>query len=248
MKKIIIIVFLFSLNLNAQTIITDRPDQSESPSVIEPGNLQIETGFLISQIEEIGSLRNLNRKKNIYLPSTLFRIGLSNNIELRVFNQYQFQVFGSNLAHGFNDLEVGLKIQLLNKENSFTQIAFLSHALLPSAPSLFSDETFGSINKICVSHDLNGKIGVGYNLGYNYYYDEANNYTYSFVVGFEINEKISGYFEPYGSFENFDDSENNINAGITYLIKNNLQLDYSFGTGINHKYNFMSIGCSILIN
>ena len=56
MKKIIIIVFLFSLNLNAQTIITDRPDQSESPSVIEPGNLQIETGFLISQIEEIGSL------------------------------------------------------------------------------------------------------------------------------------------------------------------------------------------------
>ena len=48
--------------------------------------------------------------------------------------------------------------------------------------------------------------------------------------------------------ENFDDSENNINAGITYLIKNNLQLDYSFGTGINHKYNFMSIGCSILIN
>ena len=164
MKKIIIIIFLFSLNLNAQTIITDRPDQSESPSVIEPGSLQIETGFLISQIEEIESLRNLNRKKNIYLPSTLFRIGLSNNIELRVFNQYQFQVFGSNLAHGFNDLEVGLKIQLLNKENSFTQIAFLSHALLPSAPSLFSDETFGSINKICVSHDLNGKIGIGYNL------------------------------------------------------------------------------------
>ena len=67
MKKIIIIVFLFSLNLNAQTIITDRPDQSESPSVIEPGSLQIETGFLISQIEEIGSLKKFKSKK--YIPT-----------------------------------------------------------------------------------------------------------------------------------------------------------------------------------
>ena len=91
MKKIIIIIFLFSLNLNAQTIITDRPDQSESPSVIEPGSLQIETGFLISQIEEIESLRNLNRK-NIYLPSTLFRLGYqtTSNLEYLININFKF--------------------------------------------------------------------------------------------------------------------------------------------------------------
>ena len=147
------------------------------------------------------------------------------------------------MAHGFNDLEVGLKIQLLIKKIAYQLPFYLTFTTICTL--IFSDETFGSITKY-VSHDLNEKIGL--DTMDNYYYDEANNYTYSFVVGFEINEKINGYFELFGSFENFDDSENNINAGITYLIKNNLQLDYSFGTGINHKYNFMSIGCSILIN
>jgi hypothetical protein len=36
----------------------------------------------------------------------------------------------------------------------------------------------------------------------------------------------------------------NLDAGITYLVNPNLQLDFSFGTGINHTMNFISAGIS----
>ena len=243
----LITVALFSLNLHSQEIITDRPDQTESSSTVEKGSVQIESGFLFYQTEEKNSFNDIIRRKDIYFPTTLFRIGLTNNIELRVLNQYQYHIYGSNLAHGFNDLEVGVKIQVFKKENSFTEIAFLSHALLPTAPSLFSENIFGSINKLCVSHNLNNNIALGYNIGYNYL-ENIESLTYSIVLGFSLNQKMSAYFEPYGEVSDFKDLASNVNMGITYLIKDNLQLDYSFGTGLNNKFNFMSIGCSIKIS
>jgi len=243
---LILTLFLLT-NSVAQTIVTDRPDQTESSSTIKKGSLQIESGFLFYQTEKTNLLDNIERKKNIYFPTTLFRLGLTEELELRILNQYQYQIYGSNLAHGFNDLEVGLKIQLFEKENSFTEIAFLSHILLPTAPSLFSENTFVSINKLCISHNLNSKIGLGYNLGYNYFDTGLGHFIYSLVIGFELNKKMNAYFEPYGEISESENIESNVNMGITYLIKDNLQLDYSFGTGLNNKFNFMSIGCSINI-
>ncbi len=35
----------------------------------------------------------------------------------------------------------------------------------------------------------------------------------------------------------------NFDAGVTYLAKDNLQFDLSFGTGINHRMNYISLGC-----
>ena len=57
--------------------------------------------------------------------------------------------------------------------------------------------------------------------------------TYSLALGFGINEKASVYPEPYGDLTEFEYHIAYIDAGVTYLIKDNLQLDFSFGTGIN---------------
>jgi hypothetical protein len=35
----------------------------------------------------------------------------------------------------------------------------------------------------------------------------------------------------------------NFDAGLTYLVKDNVQLDFSFGTGLTHKMNYISLGC-----
>ena len=68
--------------------------------------------------------------------------------------------------------------------------------------------------------------------------------TYSFALGFGINEKASVYLEPYGDLTEFENHIANNDAGVTYLIKNNLQLDISFGTGIDYTMNYTSIGVS----
>ena len=46
----------------------------------------------------------------------------------------------------------------------------------------------------------------------------------------------------------FDIHEANFDAGLTYLIQDNFQLDASFGTGINHNMNYFSVGASINIS
>ena len=58
---------------------------------------------------------------------------------------------------------------------------------------------------------------------------------------------MSAYLEPYGEIIDFNEHISNINMGITYLLQKHIQLDYSFGTGLNNTFNFMSIGCSIRI-
>jgi biopolymer transport protein ExbD len=39
----------------------------------------------------------------------------------------------------------------------------------------------------------------------------------------------------------------NFDTGFTYLANENLQFDFSFGTGLNHRMNYLSIGFSWLL-
>ena len=105
----------------------------------------------------------------------------------------------------------------------------------------------GVINKLCFSHNTNSKIGLGYNIGYNYFENNTGDFTYSLVFGYPLTKKINVFIEPYGETSEFEEHLSNINMGLTYLLADKIQLDYSFGTGLNNSFSFMSIGFSINI-
>ena len=67
--------------------------------------------------------------------------------------------------------------------------------------------------------------------------------TYSAVLGIGVNDKVAIYVEPYGELVNMEEFVLNFDAGLTYLVKDNVQLDFSFGTGLTHKMNYISLGC-----
>ena len=236
------IIFLLccSITLSAQEIITDRPDQTESSSTIQKENLQIESGLLLEFLGEDISCS----ERNLLTPTTLIRYGLLDFAELRIVSQIESVKNNSTSVTGISDLEIGTKLQLLKKEKSLLEIALLSHIIIPTGSKEVSSNTAGSINKLCVSHRSNTNISIAYNLGYNYFGSGKGDLTYSFVLGSRINDKASVYFEPYGEFIEFEDNVININSGITYLLKDNFQLDFSFGTGINHMFNYTAIGFS----
>jgi len=77
-----------------------------------------------------------------------------------------------------------------------------------------------------------------YNLGYNYFGIGKGDLTYSIVLGIGINNKVGIYIEPYGEIAGFKELISSADTGITYLIKDNFQLDFSFGTGIKNTMNF----------
>lgn len=223
-------------------IVTDRPDQTESSSTVPKGALQLESGILIGYEDN-----NQQSTRQILLPTNLFRLGITNWIELRLLNQLELLKIGNQKHEGISDFELGAKIQLLKKEQLKTEIAFLSHLIIPTGTKELTSDKYGTLNKLCISHGISENFNLGFNIGYNYFGEGNGDLNYSLAFGIGINEKVGIYAEPYGEFSDIDEFVSNFDAGITYLVNPNLQFDFSFGTGVNQTMNYISIGCSWLI-
>ena len=213
----VLILCLTSINNFSQiSIVTEGTD------IIDKVNTQIESSWTFNS--DRGSLNNL------------FRIGIFKGIELR---------FSTNLISGHEDmtglfpsldnLEFGAKFKILDKKETLTKISFLSHL---SVSTEYSDNSGGLLNRILVSHELSESFELAYNLGYTKYFEQDNGLVvYSLVV--------AKSFGNLGAFvEIFGDSYSNWDLGITYLIKDNLQADISYGQGINNELSYLSIGAA----
>jgi len=235
-----LLLILISATTFSQKIITDRPDQTESSSTIPKGSLQIEMGIVALTAEN-------NAFNHFAGPSTLVRYGISEKFELRIFNQYEtnkLELEGGNIKNkGFSDLEIGFKVQFLKKEGVNTEIAFLSHAIIPTAKNQLSNDKMGVINKLSIAHNLSEKIGLGYNVGYDYV-GQIHSFTYSVALGFSFTDNFGGYIESYGVYAEQGFYESYFDAGLTYLLKDNFQLDISYGLGLNNDLQYFSAGFS----
>ena len=233
-RLLILILTLFISDYAFAQISTDRPDQTESSLVLPKGTIQIENGFV-------------SRKNELIFPNTLFRIGISKKFEFRINTNYIFKTNeNENKISNFSDLEIGTKIQIYSSETSKTSIAFLTHLSIPSANEYYSNNTTGLLSRILISHELNNNFNIGYNMGYDKFKDEKGIVTYTVALGKGINN-WGIYCELYG---NISDSQSDLyfDGGLVYLLKDNLQLDVSYGAGINNTSNYFSTGVSWAFN
>ena len=207
--------------------------------MIPKGSFQIESGILLgyTDVNEIS-------ERQILAPSNLFRIGIGEKIELRVVNQFENIKNAFYTIEGISDLEIGAKVQLLQREGAKTEMALLSHLVLPTGTRGLTNDDLGTVNKLCISHAINDNFGVGYNIGYNYFGIGDGDITYSLALGFAFTERLGLYIEPYGEIVNLETSFASMDAGFTYLIEDNLQFDFSFGTGLDYTMNYVSVGIS----
>ena len=219
-------IALFSQILFSQDLITDRPDQTESAVVVGDKKIQIESGILNQE--------NIGGEKNLSIPTNLFRYGISEKIELRLNLEHS-----DKKNYGIESIEIGSKMNLNKNQNSLTKIALLSHLLLPK-----KEENLGIMNLISISHDQIKNLSIGYNLGYTHFMNQSGFFKYSIAFGTGLSEKIGFFIETYGEIEKSEMPISNFDSGFTYLVKDNLQIDLSFGLGINNKMNFQSIGVS----
>jgi DNA-binding Lrp family transcriptional regulator len=227
---LIILLVSFS-NLYSQ-ISTDRPNQTESPFTLPLGHIQIETGISIED-----SQSNIN---------TLFRIGIINGIEVRLNTNY---LMNDNITalkkSSFSDFEVGAKFKIWGESNDKTKIGFLSHLSVPTAPEVFSNNEYGLLSRVLVSHNLKNDSQIGYNLGYNKYSNYGGEFIYTIEYGRNLGS-FGVFFELFGN-ESSNNSSLNFDSGIIYLIDNNKQLDLSIGRGLNNDLFYASAGFSINI-
>ena len=229
MKKIVLLILLISSIINGQ-IITDRPDQTEASIVLPKNILQIESGFSFDQTNTFNNL---------------FRFGLSESVEIRLNTNYIFMDSkeGVNIpSPKFGDIELGTKIQLFSSEKHTTTVAFLSHISIPTASKYYTNDGWGTLNRILISYDLSQTLSIGYNLGYNKVYGAPDTFIYTLALAKSIGS-WGVYAELFGE-NSKKESPNSYDLGLTYLIKENIQFDVSLGKGFNNKMDYFALGVS----
>lgn len=245
------------LNLEAQEseplepLITDRPDMTESPTAVPKGFLQVETGSFYESYEE-----NDIKYEDLTYNTTLLRYGLIDNLELRIgcnFREGSTSIGGNqleNVTSGIDPLLLGIKTTITEDKGAFPEIGLLGHLYLPfTASTDYRPETTGADFRFSFAHTFSETSSLAYNLGAAWGNDSAEiAYVYTISFGQAITAKLGAYVEIYGDFPE-DSSANHLwDAGLTYLINHNVQLDATVGTSITDGQDLLlSAGVSFRI-
>ena len=234
-------------NKEVPDIITDRPDQTESSCTVPKNSLQIETGFVYENFK-----RDDVEFKNWGIATTLLRYGVWDNFELRLGSYYQLSSAKSDFykmdttQSGIGPIMVGFKVFVIEEKGIRPEISIMADLTLNKVGKLDyrPSYTYSSI-KVLASHSLSDFFSLGYNFGYGNDGESANGFfVYSVVLGMSISDRFGAFAEVYGTSNNGDIPHTRIDGGFTYLVRYNLQLDVSGGTGLDGgiKMYFLSFG------
>ena len=234
---LVLLFFIIATHLSAQDdpiIDTDRPGQCYSSVTIPKGYLQLETGI---------GLDLMNGMDSWGLTVTDFRFGVAKNFELKTGVRSSM-----TKIHGFDELSfdgslmAGLKWGIVNKK---VQVGYVAEAHIPLYPSIVKAQ-----HLINVSHAVGKKMGFYYMLSHNYDFSQLKQSNYggglqfSYLISFALLEKWTFYIEGSSMWDSSSPSSFSFlyDAGLMYLVKDNLQIDIFFGHGINYAHGTYGIG------
>ncbi|MEP2936662.1 MAG: transporter [Gilvibacter sp.] len=239
-------------NQDLGDLITDRPDATESPNTMPAGFFQLETGAFYSE-EETGQITT----KATTFNTALLRYGILDNLELRLgwnFTEVTTEVAGvetPGVLSGFEPLLLGAKVAIAKENGWMPELGLLGHVYLPlSAGSDFRPETTGVDFRFSMAHTLNERSSIAYNLGAQWGDDSPEAaYVYTLAYGYSLGSGFGIYGELYGDLPEDSESNHYWDAGFTYLLNPNFQLDATIGGSVNADQNILiSAGFSYRVN
>jgi hypothetical protein len=228
-------------------MVTDRPGQAESASVMSLKSFQVESGFSFEKVNSDIS--------NIIFNTSLLRYGLAENVELRLGLQYlgyyESLTGGDIDESGFGPVTVGAKFQLLEESEQSPQLALLSTLAIPNTGnSAFENDNLGADIRINVDYTLNEAMTLGANLGVIWSGAREEDFAvwmYAAVIGLALSDQVGAYAELYGFLPGEGKNDHRWDGGLTYAVSDDLQLDFSTGIGLSKVSPdfFISLGLSI---
>ena len=244
--KILILLLFFANSIIAQQlepIEADRPDQTETPSIVPTGMFQVESGFTFE--------KNTKNSYSNALPSTLWKYGVNKIIELRLITEFIYEEIENEKFSGLNPILLGFKINILKEKGIVPKTSFIGHIALPKlASSKYKADYIAPEFRFTMQHTLSKKISLGYNLGAEWDgFSTKPTFIYTLTSGYKISNKLGFYAEVFGYAPQNQIAYHNIDGGFTYLINNNFMVDLSSGFGItkNAPKHYFAIGFSFRI-
>ena len=243
MKKIFVIVLFCVISVTQYSfsqvddISTDRPDQSESPYLMDKGFFQIEAGVVSEHDEPVKDVKT----SSLSAPSVLLRYGIAKNVELRAgieVNNSKTTISGTSTSEsGMGPIMAGTKIKLFTEKGSMPETALLLSVSIPfKENSAFQSDYIGTEFRFAMTNSLGKRFSLSYNIGGEFGSGEPGaTGLYTIALGASLVKKLSGFVELYGFMPQKTSPDHRFDAGLTYLILKNVQVDLAFGFGISER-------------
>lgn len=219
------------------SIITDRPDLTESTAVVGKNRFQIETSFLYERATE-------GLDEEGYFTPTLLRYGITDELELRLETDLLSHTsvetgLGDANTSGYSPLSFGMKYFWLDADQSVlsSDTSVLVNVGTPTGSSVFStDDVTGEI-KLLLDWELAETWGLGINAGLIYDVDDFGDEffagTATVALGHDWTGRFSSFWEVayQGPTSSQNEHELLVDTGVTYLLNPDAQVDFAIGTG-----------------
>lgn len=239
-----------------EEIETDRDSFTPATTVVGRGRTLVESSY--SFIDNRGSADSHS------FPELLTRVGLTENIELRVGWNYEIGGGGSVSSSGSTGEEeplgngkteegsllYGLKFAMTKQDRWLPQSALIVHATTPTAgPETATQFNTGYVLGWKLSHDWTLDAAMRYSAA-SEEGDHFNLWAPSVVLKMPIREKWTTHVEYFGIFTEHRENERNaqyFSPGIHYLLTPDFEVGIRVGWGLNKdSANFLSnIGAGV---
>ncbi|WP_417392864.1 transporter [Gimesia sp.] len=237
-----------------QPLQTDRPNFTSTSVTVGKGVTQLEFGYTYLDSEEQGadvkyqSFGEFLFRRGIVADWMEFRLSFSPLEQATDAGLYQNTTFGSQ------DLGLALQFALTPQQGILPEMALITSMSVPTGSSAFTANQVEPGIDLVYAWTLNDFVNVAASTqGYGDVDDSGESFleiAQSCSVGYTLTEKLGAFTEwfvliPSGA--RTARTEHYFDAGFTYLITNNLQLDLSAGVGLNDAADayFVGAGCSI---
>jgi len=249
MKYLYAIVFTIAVFQTSfaqqEEIDTDRPDQTETPTIVPANHFQMENGFLHQQ--------NAKSESELALPTSLWKFGVSKNLEIRVTTDLIYNKSKDSTSTGLSPIVAGIKVRLWDEKGVIPQASLITQVLLPKvASNELKVKYLAPELRLLFQNEITDDIDLGYNLGMKWD-GESTDPTFEYTISPNMNltDKLKAYIEIYGFMPQQRHPEEWFDGGFMFLLTKNVQLDISAGYEItstnNHHQFFESIGFSFRI-
>ena len=225
-------------NVPAEPLTPDRPGEAETVSIVTPGAIQLESGFTFERETKTGDPKT----NSVTVPQLLVRMGLLPNLEVRLAADgyiHEDRTEARNRESG-TDLELGSKIRLIDQAGMWPTIGLLASVSFPTGGSAVTSDGVDPRGRLLLNWELGQHYSLDANLDFGGPTEGVNDSRRIFevtpVLSLEraLTDRLNAFIETFSTFKDRgEEDEYTVDGGVTYLVHDNLQLDFSAGLGLN---------------
>ena len=213
----------------APEIEADRPDFTETTETVPPGSIQAEAGYTYSREKST---------TNHSIGELLVRVPAGNRAELRFgFNSYSIEHVAGLVRRGFEDMEVGTKVRLIEREDRslIPSVSVLVLSTLPTGHRGIGSRVMQPTAKLALGWQLTERLSLQSNANYTYASGDGTRFSQwasSASFGAEFTPRLEGFVEWFGTSPVSLGTRraDYLNTGAAMKFGGSLKLDARVGT------------------